>query len=83
MKIKQGNAYEKLGRLIADYSKFLEDTNKEYFELSADEFKEKAASAKYKLICPEEYEMKEKTVRLYRYSDSVLMLKDSRQRPNQ
>ena len=79
MKVKQGNVYEKLGRLIAEYSTILERTDEKdlidgkYLELTADEFKEVAKG--FGIFCPQDYEMKETTVRLYRYLDDVLMLK--------
>jgi len=79
MKVKQGNVYEKLGRLIAEYSTILERTDEKdlidgkYLELTADEFKEVAK--RFGIFCPQDYEMKETTVRLYRYLDDVLMLK--------
>ena len=73
MKVKQESAYAKLGLLIADYSEMLEHTGEEYLQLTADQFKEKAAT-KYGLTC-DEYEMTETTVRLYRYANNILMLK--------
>lgn len=77
MKVKQGNAYEKLGHLIEGYSKHFEKEKitgkEEYLELPAEEFKKKAAS--FGLTEKKDYELEETTVRLYPYSDSVLRLK--------